>query len=90
MQSVDIDQDQQPPAAPSLPTMADLRGVAADLDDIDEVLARLDDTEDAPDERAETLDGESVDLAVDPYVAIDLGAADDEGSSGQASDFASR
>ena len=33
-----------------LPTMTDLRSVATDLDDIDEILARLDDDESAPDD----------------------------------------
>lgn len=35
----------EPVAEPGLPTLADLRTVSADLDDIDEVLARLDQTE---------------------------------------------
>ncbi len=35
---------------PSLPTMTDLRAIATDLDDIDEILARLDDDESALDD----------------------------------------
>ena len=36
-------------SAPALPTLADLGRVAVDLDDIDEVLARLDDGPDDQD-----------------------------------------
>ncbi len=44
---------------PMLPTMTDLRSVATDLDDIDEILARLDDDESAPDDEMHADTGPS-------------------------------
>jgi len=56
-------QESEPDSA--LPTMTDLRSVATDLDDIDEILARLDDDESAADDEPDEPIQASTDAVAD-------------------------